>query len=156
MLEIRLPLIEFKKVINGQIQNNCSICRPFLDFYDQLHEMVPITVLQVNLSVKSKHAMTSSGAVKSSGKSGSAAVQVVRYNPGFAIGRLENFLYQPRSKWMHLSNPGKKNAAKEEIMGPAFHLLCPRYSGPLTPLSLWLLGSLSTCPAKNQAGGGTS
>ena len=52
---------------------------------------------------------------------------------GFAMRRLENSLCQPSSKWVPYFELGKVKAAKRRGMRSAFHQLCPRYSGTLTP-----------------------
>ena len=62
--------------------------------------------------------------------------QVVSSRLGLALRRPENSLSKPSSKSVPFSNSGSERSG----MGYAFHLLCPRYSGTLTPLHLRLLG----------------
>ena len=66
-------------------------------------------------------------------------------------------LCQPSSKGVSFSNQGKDKADKKGGMGSAFHQLCSRYSGSLTPTApmankLWetyLLPSNFQLPARS-------
>ena len=75
-------------------------------------------------------------APQSSGYNGSVMVQeatVKSWVQGcFAMGRMENSLCQPSSKWIPFLNQGRIRQPRRE-MGSTFHHLCPRYSRTLTP-----------------------
>ena len=51
----------------------------------------------------------------------------VHSNPGFAIRRLENFLFLNRSEWVPISNQGRIRQRKERE-GSTFHMLYLRYT----------------------------
>ena len=53
---------------------------------------------------------------------------------GFAMRRLENSLCRPSSEWVPFFR--MREESERRGMGSAFHQLCPRYSGTLTPTAL--------------------
>ena len=52
--------------------------------------------------------------------------------PAWVNSQLENFLFQPTSKWAPFWNQGRIRQQRERDR-LCFHMLCPRHSGPLSP-----------------------
>ena len=78
------------------------------------------------------------------------AVKVVTSRLGFAMRRLENSLCPTSSEWVPFSNEERLRQQRRG-MGSAYHQLCPRYSGTLTPtaptaIMLWETFTLFSSP----------
>ena len=53
-------------------------------------------------------------------------------NPGWASRQVENC--QPSSKWVPFLDQGRMGKQERRGTGSTFHMLCPRYNKPLTPI----------------------